>query len=59
PILRTLSHTSNFSIGVLKISKDSYKIFDLYISLRPAFVLLQMIAQDRLPGKVIQAAGMI
>ena len=59
PILRALSHTLNFSIGIRKIIKDSYKIFDLYISLRPAFVLLQTIEQDRLPDKVIQAAGMV
>jgi hypothetical protein len=59
PILRTLSHTLNFSIGMRKIITDPYKIFDLYISLRPAFVLLQTIEKDRLPDKVIQAAGMI
>lgn len=59
PVLRTLSHTLNFSIGMRKIITDSYKIFDLYISLWPAFVLLQTIEQDILPDKVIQAAGMI
>ena len=56
---RVLFHSCDFRPGIRKIRKESYKIFELFISLMTTLVVLYLLVRLQLSDIVLQVIDMI